>query len=737
MNKIEIISKKIIVSLISLLSILILLYLTVTSMNATVYLSEYEKCFYCKDNALVHICVILFVTAFFLFTRRYAQKLCENKHVVWLIVTLILAMYGIILLFLYRHLRLLPVFDQNSVFQIAGRITNYDYIDFLKGGYGEKWTNQWGYLLLLVSEFRLFGVRNPDAVYLINIIFMTGTAWGLYGFGKRFLKNPSVTVLTAVCLFIPFWSFSTFIYGNVPSWFFSIFAVNLLYDFFGNGSSVKGVISSLLIVAAVMLKTTQLIFFVAFIIYLLVQAFPVNRGAIKRLSILALCILMYFISGRCIHQYMEKATGMTLGEGVPRIAHIAMGMHETSDSSGWYDGYIDTVYEDNGYDISLTSQAAITDLKNSLQQFKSNPIGAIGFFSRKIQSQWIEPTCESIFILLNRHSYSDTGQYNPNGLPVNRLGSILIQLMNLMQTVIYFGAFLFYSGIGLTLIKSRQAGKIKPEYRDITDSLFTGLVIIGAFVFYIFWEANSQYALFFMLLLIPCAVTGYGKTADKIIYIFRDSSGQEAKSLLIPAALVISLIVIAALVPEGSAVGHLLAPSWSTEQYKIYRSEMLAEGIKEYNPIDTDHTLYATRYDDTGKARFHAGRYYIIPADDPDSYLVPSDEAAGTSVITGNAGDNRVILTSREQGYALRFQSTQLVMDIENASKSPGARVQQYEQNGDPSQVYGFTPTDDGTFFITYPYAGDLVLTAHKNGNVTVEHKEDENSSQHWKVIAE
>ena len=63
--------------------------------------------------------------------------------------------------------------------------------------------------------------------------------------------------------------------------------------------------------------------------------------------------------------------------------------------------------------------------------------------------------------------------------------------------------------------------------------------------------------------------------------------------------------------------------------------------------------------------------------------------------------------------------------------------MQQYEQNGDPSQVYGFTPTDDGTFFITYPYAGDLVLTAHKNGNVTVEHKEDENSSQHWKVIAE
>ena len=738
MNKVGMSLKRIMVSAISFFSILLLLYLAVTSMNATVYLSEYEKCFYCKDYPLVHICVIMLIIAVFIFLKRISTENRKESRSMLPVSIIVLIIYGIILFTLYRHLRIFPIFDQNHVFQIAGRLINYDYIDFLKGGYGEKWTNQWGYLLLLMTEFKLFGVRNADAVYIINILFILGIAWGMYGFGKRFLKDQSVITLVAICLFVPLWSFSTFIYGNIPSCFFGIIALNLLYDFFEQDSMTKGILSTVLISAAVMLKTTQLIFFIAFLIYLLMQTFPEKgerSGIIKRITLLLLCLLLYCFSGRCIHLYMEKSTGMDLGEGVPRVAHIAMAMHENSDASGWYDGYIDTVYEENGFDIELTKQAAMADLKSSLQQFKSNPAGAIGFYSRKILSQWIEPTCESIFILLNRHAYSENGQYNPNGLPVNRLGSTLMQFMNFMQTVIYFGAFLFFSIGGIRLIRNKQHERSLPDYKNAVDDLFTGLVTLGAFAFYILWEANSQYALFFILLLIPCAVSGYGNMADEIISIYRDHSNK--KAALCPPAAVLVLVIITALLPKESSIRRLLVPDWSTEQYKTYLSEMLEAGVKEYNPIDTDHTLYVTRYDDAGKARFRAGRYYIMPVSEPECYLVPSDKSIGASVIIGGDADNRMILTSRSEGYAFRFQSTQFVMDVENASKSPGARLQQYEQNGDPSQVFSFTPTDDGAFLINYIYGDGLVLTAHEDGSVTVEVKEDKNPMQQWKIISE
>ena len=173
---------------------------------------------------------------------------------------------------------------------------------------------------------------------------------------------------------------------------------------------------------------------------------------------------------------------------------------------------------------------------------KSNPSGAIGFFSRKVLSQWIEPTYESILILLNRHAYTEVGQYPVNALPTNRFGAMLVRIMNLIQTLTYFGAFLFYTDAGIRRLKSRNAGKSRTLFRDYVNYLFPALILLGGFTFYIFWEANSQYALFFALLLIPCAVSGYGKTSDHVIDAFRHHSIKEEKSFGIPVITILLIV---------------------------------------------------------------------------------------------------------------------------------------------------------------------------------------------------
>lgn len=714
--------------------LLLFFYFMITSMNATVFLSEYEKRFYCKDYPLTHIFVAgLIISAIAYIRTQPNLKKPKNTFKQRIIIISILVIYGVAMVLLCSHLQLLPIFDQNKVYQIAAQLVNHDYTAFLKGGYGEKWTNQWGYLLLLMAEYKLFGLKNLNAIYGINIVFLIGIVIVLYRFSKKYLKSDSVSVLVCGCLFIPLVSYATFVYGNVPSWFFCLLAFDLLFGFLEKHSVLRGLAGALSIVTAVMLKTTSLIFFIAYVLYGLIRTFfDENKSKIifLRLVVIGLTIPLYILAGKSIHSTMEHMTGMALGNGVPRIAHIAMSMHENGNGSGWYDGYIDTVYEENGYDEVLTRQAASADLNESIQQFKSNPIGAIGFFSRKVLSQWIEPTYESIFILLNRNTFSANRQYAANDLQINRLGQILSFFMNLMQSLMYIGTFLFYLSL---------AYEIKKNYKQIeTDTLnklVPGIIAIGGFLFYVFWEANSQYAIFFVLFFIPTAVLGFSQIGQLVSDSIKQKKIAIPKSQMIALVSTVILPILVSFAPETSTIGRLLTPRWSTEEYQQFADDLRSSGVKksEYIPIMDEIT--AKNIDNEGRARFPAGRYLISLGSDTQRYLVAEGIEVGANVNVGNHSDNRIILTSTEKGYQFRFQETQNVMDVEMGATSPGTRVQQWESNGDSSQTFQFNPCEEGLFWITY--ADGLVLTAHNDNTVSVERKEPNDPLQLWQVSTE
>ena len=66
--------------------------------------------------------------------------------------------------------------------------------------------------------------------------------------------------------------------------------------------------------------------------------------------------------------------------------------------------------------------------------------------------------------------------------------------MNIFQTWVYLGS-------GFYVLMRWKKSRI--------EELFLGIMVIGAFIFQLFWEANSRYVMFFFFLLIPYAVYGY------------------------------------------------------------------------------------------------------------------------------------------------------------------------------------------------------------------------------------
>ena len=65
---------------------------------------------------------------------------------------------------------------------------------------------------------------------------------------------------------------------------------------------------------------------------------------------------------------------------------------------GWYNGIALNDYKNAGLDAKAANAQAWTNIKSRMNYFGKNTNYMIDFFSKKIISQWNEPTYESIWV---------------------------------------------------------------------------------------------------------------------------------------------------------------------------------------------------------------------------------------------------------------------------------------------------------------------------------------------------
>lgn len=189
-------------------------------------------------------------------------------------------------------------------------------------------------------------------------------------------------------------------------------------------------------------------------------------------------------------------------KGTPLCSYVVMGLQESPRAPGWYNGYVNKVYEESDWNYILAEQLCEQDLKSEINRKFGEPAASVAFFSQKIASQWCEPAFQGFWY--NREDYQSVIKrseiYYELTSSSGRLNRIIYMGLDAFQSLMYLG-ILFYIAFD----------KRKVIFHDI------GLIIFcGGFLFHMFWEGKSSYAFPYFVIIIPYAVSGIAKLFDYI-----------------------------------------------------------------------------------------------------------------------------------------------------------------------------------------------------------------------------
>lgn len=484
---------RVICRIFTIVMLCVLAFLLLISLISTTYISEVESVYYVSDRPYIHFLVILAVIAGMYFLK---DKLKVTKKTIFVLGMIVFAVLTIFILASMFY----PRFDQRHVMNIAAQMLHGDYAEFKTGGYAEIYPYQNGLLLFYEVLALLFGTNNLVAIQFMNLIFIVLAYVSLYMI-NRFLTGKYLYITGALMLFLPLWGFVSLIYGNVPAFSFGMMGLYFALKYMKDRRWIELLAGAVCMMLSCILKMNFMILLIAIIA---IAVMELIKKKDMRLLLLPIVMTVIVLAGnKGVELIIQEQTGMEVTEGIPSITYIAMGMHEHSfRGAGWHDNYPENAYEQYRGDAEMVRVEAKKDIEESIEDFRQHPQYMVGFYIRKVASMWNEPSYDSLSMQMERKTLSGTPPHWISMLvnkgPVN---SFLYQIMNLMETWIMVGAFAYFIFY------------FKEE--DFTNNIFA-LFFVGGFLCHLLWEASSQYAIFYVMLLIPYAVLGFIAIVKKI-----------------------------------------------------------------------------------------------------------------------------------------------------------------------------------------------------------------------------
>ena len=379
--------------------------------------------------------------------------------------------------------------------QLAHGINNVSASDI---DYLSSYPHQMGLIALLELIYRISGPENYHAFQVLNSLGAGAVVYLGYKIIRMTTKRqePAVYFLLLMLCCHPLYIYVCYVYGEVLSVCLSFLAVYALLLYLEQYQIRYAVLLGVSLTLACLVRSNCYIVIAAVACVLLVKMVADKR--LRHGLVLAGCLAMFFVAHTALLKTYEQRLGFSLEKGMPTILWVAMGLQEGGGEgmereAGWYNGFAYDVFVDEcGRDQEASKKIGYQAIAESLTNFKDNPAYAKNFFWRKLGSQWGEPTysClqETNRRIEERSAFMDR-------LYKGDLWPGFVRFMDVYQSVIYFGALLCL----LLLIRKRVP----------VEQLTFLIVVIGGFLFYIFWEAKSRYVLPYFIMLIPSAASGW------------------------------------------------------------------------------------------------------------------------------------------------------------------------------------------------------------------------------------
>ena len=559
-------------NIVMLLTLLLSMLLFAGSFLTTCYADnmETQQVLLRPDNPLWNLLELAGFGLLFCGCLYLYEKIGEKFRRGLLVFTLTFVFGLGILLILFG--RTVPAADALSVYNAAAEwiLGNTDIIhptvSYLS--YYPQQIGLMAFLELLLRIWNLTGLSVPawHFIKLVYVCLLCGAIWFQY-LSLQYLwpenyKKISCCYLVLVCCNLPMIMYSSFVYGEIPSFAALSVGCYLLLRLLGGvspggsyqdnvspGGSYRiiftGFGSILFLTLSVMLRKNSLIPVIAVLLVLLFEALRPGRNGKMRLGLLIMAVCLAVTSVGIlplVQKCYEKKAGNTLSSGVTAMSYLAMGMQEASRGCGWYNGFNIDTYDTAGMDTALANEISRLAIDERLTYFREHPGYTADFYLHKHLSQWADGTYASRQATLA--TYGGRSAFFKEVYEGSLSGGY-IEWCNAWQNVLYLGVLVFC----IDSLKKRRKSKVVGHMADQTAGhtagctadhmadqhgadwhgadrlgadrhgadrhgadrlyIYVGLIaVLGGFLFHTFWEANSRYIFSYSLLLMPYCGAG-------------------------------------------------------------------------------------------------------------------------------------------------------------------------------------------------------------------------------------
>ena len=499
-------------NIVMLLTLLLSMLLFAGSFLTTCYADnmETQQVLLRPDNPLWNLLELAGFGLLFCGCLYLYEKIGEKFRRGLLVFTLTFVFGLGILLILFG--RTVPAADALSVYNAAAEwiLGNTDIIhptvSYLS--YYPQQIGLMAFLELLLRIWNLTGLSVPawHFIKLVYVCLLCGAIWFQY-LSLQYLwpenyKNISCCYLVLVCCNLPMIMYSSFVYGEIPS--FAALSVGwyLLLRLLGSsspdssyrdnvspgGSSpdssyrnnvspggsyriiFTGFGSILFLTLSVMLRKNSLIPVIAVLLVLLFEALRPGRNGKMRLGLLIMAVCLAVTSVGIlplVQKCYEKKAGNTLSSGVTAMSYLAMGMQEASRGCGWYNGFNIDTYDTAGMDTAIANEISRLAIDERLTYFREHPGYTADFYLHKHLSQWADGTYASRQATLA--TYGGRSAFFKE-VYEGSLSEGYIEWCNAWQNVLYLGVLVFC----IDSLKKRRKSKVVGHMADQTAGYTAG-----------------------------------------------------------------------------------------------------------------------------------------------------------------------------------------------------------------------------------------------------------------------
>lgn len=492
-------------NIIALLSLIAFGYIAIMSIFQTSIFDpenySAEHILFQKDEWLFQL-VLLFFFYVFIYQINKARSFFAkiDMTIMYTVMFSFVILFG---LYWVLHVQQIPGADSANIFETATEVIAGDFSSFYNGtgsynhsfyqdiSYYNFYPYQLGFVFLSEIVYRLFGTDSALPIEMLNVLYLALTYCGIARISRLVFKRKSIeffTILLLIGCLQPI-LFCTFPYGNITGLFYSVWACYCLIRFLQTERYRYLIPCILFLLISILAKYNNLICMVAFVLILLVHALQKKRY--ENLILIFSVILLSFSVTNIVQSVYELRAGVKLEKGQPQITYFAMGLNESPRAPGWYTTKYMVTYRDSFCDAEATSAFCKEEISSNLARFAEDKKYAYDFFSKKVLSQWNEPTFQSIWVSKTKGHNIELNDFVTEMYDGEK-GELYEFYVSQYTQLLYL---LFSAGLLMLMLRKKAN----------LETILLPLILLGGFGYHLLFEAKSQYAVTYIVLMIPTA----------------------------------------------------------------------------------------------------------------------------------------------------------------------------------------------------------------------------------------